>query len=167
MKNILFVYQKNNMIVLWIDPWTTNVWYAIVKKDLNKKELLDFWIIQTEPKLSIEQKIVEICDDLLQIISKFEVNKIVIEKLFFQTNTKTAMDVAQARWAIVYVASLKNIIISSYTPLELKKAITWNWKASKKQLQKAIKIFFNLNSLPTPDDARDAIRLAYMGILEK
>jgi crossover junction endodeoxyribonuclease RuvC len=55
--------------------------------------------------------------------------------------------------------------IQEYTPLQVKKAITWNGKANKIQLQNAIKIFFRLDSIPKPDDAADAIGLAYMGAL--
>ena len=96
----------------------------------------------------------------------FESKILVIEKLFFATNVKTAIDVAQVRWAILYKLACKNIEIFEYTPLELKSAICWNWKANKLQLQNAIKIFFWLSEIPKPDDAADAIWLAYMWILK-
>lgn len=154
------------MIVIWIDPWTTTVWYAIVEKSWNTKNLLDFWVISTTPKIPFEDKILEIIDDLEDLIKKYSPEKAVIEKLYFSTNTKTAIDVAQARWAIVYKLKSHWIKLEHYTPLELKSAICWNWKANKLQLQKAIQIFFSLESLPKPDDAADAIWLAYMGILK-
>jgi crossover junction endodeoxyribonuclease RuvC len=58
-----------------------------------------------------------------------------------------------------------NLKIQEYTPLQVKKAITWNGKANKIQLQNAIKIFFKLKDIPKPDDAGDAIWLAYMWAL--
>ena len=88
-----------------------------------------------------------------------------IEKLFFQTNLKTWIDVAQARWVIVYEVVKANIKLLEYTPLQVKKAITWNWKANKLQLQNAIKMLFSLDEIPKPDDAADAIWLAYMWAL--
>jgi crossover junction endodeoxyribonuclease RuvC len=154
------------MIVIWIDPWTTTVWYAIVEKNWNTKNLLDFWVISTTPKIPFEDKILEIINDLEDLIKKYSPEKAVIEKLYFATNTKTAIDVAQARWAIVYKLKSSWIKLEHYTPLELKSAICWNWKANKLQLQKAIQIFFQLETLPKPDDAADAIWLAYMGILK-
>lgn len=154
------------MIVIWIDPWTTTVWYAIVEKNWNTKNLLDFWVISTTPKIPFEDKILEIINDLEDLIKKYSPQKAVIEKLYFATNTKTAIDVAQARWAIVYKLKSSWIKIEHYTPLELKSAICWNGKANKLQLQKAIQIFFSLESLPKPDDAADAIWLAYMWILK-
>lgn len=154
------------MIVIWIDPWTTTVWYAIVEKNWNTKNLLDFWVISTTPKIPFEDKILEIINDLEDLIKKYSPQKAVIEKLYFATNTKTAIDVAQARWAIVYKLKSSWIKIEHYTPLELKSAICWNGKANKLQLQKAIQIFFSLKTLPKPDDAADAIWLAYMWILK-
>lgn len=151
------------MIILWIDPWTTTVWYAIVDKNWHKKTLIDYWVILTTPKMSFEEKIIEIISDISELIEKYSPEKAVIEKLYFQTNTKTAIDVAQSRWAIIYELYRKHLEIAEYTPLQLKKAITWNGKANKLQLQKSIKILFGLDEIPRPDDAADAIGLAYMG----
>lgn len=155
------------MIVIWIDPWTTTIWYAVIEKINNTKKLLDYWIIKTTPKISIKDKIIEISKDLDFLIKQYYPNRIVIEKLFCVKNIKTAIDVAQIRWVILYKFTKKNIEILEYTPLELKKAICSNWKANKLQLQNAIKIFFSLNEIPKPDDSADAIWLAYMWILEK
>lgn len=154
------------MIVIWIDPGTTTLGYAIVEKIWNKKILHDYWIIHTTPKISLKEKILEISSDLDILIEKYPPARVVIEKLFFTTNLKTWIDVAQVRWMILYKFARKDIEILEYTPLELKKAICGNWKANKIQLQNAIKIFFNLAKIPTPDDAADAIGLAYLWILK-
>lgn len=154
------------MIILWIDPWTTTVWYALVEKSKNSKKLLDYWVIETTPKAPLKDKILEISSDIDFIIEKYSPQRVVIEKLFFATNAKTAIDVAQVRGVLIYKFWLKNIDILEYTPLELKSAICWNGKANKLQLQKAIKIFFWLSEIPRPDDAADAIGLAYMWLLK-
>lgn len=150
------------MFILGIDPWTTTTWYALIKKENLNFILIDYWIFKTTPKIPIKDKLLEIWQDISYIINKFSPDLISIEKLFFQTNLKTWIDVAQARWVIVYEAMKNNKKIVEYTPLQVKKAITWNWKANKTQLQNAIKMLFNLDFIPTPDDAADAIWLAYM-----
>lgn len=155
------------MIVIWIDPGTTTVWYAIVEKNGNQKNLLDYWVIHTTPKMDLKDKIMEISNDLEVLIKKYSPNRVVIEKLFFTTNLKTWIDVAQVRWVILYEFAKRWIEILEYTPLELKSAICRNGKANKLQLQNAIKIFFWLSQIPKPDDAADAIGLAYMWILKK
>lgn len=155
------------MIVIGIDPGTTTVWYAIIEKQWNMKKLLDYWVIQTTPKMDLKDKIIEISHDIELLIEKYSPQRVVIEKLFFSTNVKTWIDVAQVRGVLLYIFAMKWIQILEYTPLELKSAICGNGKANKLQLQNAIKIFFSLDTIPTSDDAADAIWLAYMGILKK
>lgn len=150
------------MKILWIDPWTTTTGFAVIEKKNNNFILLDYWVLTTTPKIPIQDKILEIWTDIRSIISNFNPDIVSVEKLFFQNNVKTWIDVAQARWVILYEAMLANKKVLEYTPLQVKKAVTWNWKANKLQLQNAIKIIFNLEKIPKPDDAADAIWLAYM-----
>lgn len=155
------------MIILWIDPGTTTVWYCLLEEQNNKIKILDFGIFSTPPKIDLSLKLLEIWRDLNEIIKTYNVEKIVVEKLFFQTNVKTAIDVAQARWVVLYEAIKNNLIIEEYTPLQVKKAITWNGKANKAQLKKAIQILFWLEESPKYDDAADAVWMAYMWFLNK
>jgi len=153
------------MIILGIDPWTTTVWFSIIEKNWWSISLLDYWIFKTTPKIPIEEKLLEIWNDILHIINANKPNLIVIEKIYFQSNIKTGIDVSQARWVIMYEAIKNNVKILEYTPLQVKKAITWNWQANKLQLQNAIKMLFWMKEIPKPDDAADAIWMAYMWAL--
>ena len=155
------------MIILWIDPGTTTVWYCLLEDKNSKIKIIDYWVLKTVPKINLEIKLLEIWTDLVELIKTHKVEKIVIEKLYFQTNTKTAIDVAQARWVVMYEAIKNNLKIEEYTPLQVKKAITWNGKANKNQLKNAIKILFWLEEAPHYDDAADAIGMAYMWALNK
>lgn len=155
------------MIILGIDPGTTTVWFCVIKEENWHLELIDFWVLKTVPKIDLAIKLLEIWNDIQELIKNFQVEKIVIEKLFFQTNVKTAIDVAQARWVVLYEAIKNNLIIEEYTPLQVKKAVTWNGKANKNQLKKAIQFIFWLEESPTYDDAADAIWMAYMWFLNK
>jgi len=159
---LLFIIFTFNMIILWIDPWTTTTGFALIKKETNQYSLLDYWILSTTPKIPLPDKILELWSDLKEIIKIHKPEIISIEKLFFQTNLKTGIDVAQARWVMLYESIKSGASILEYTPLQVKKAITWNGKANKLQLQNAIKMIFKLDSIPKPDDAADAIGLAYM-----
>lgn len=153
-------------IILWIDPGITTIGYAIIKKHSNSDyELIDFGISSTTPKIDLSVKLLEIWKDMNNLIQNFKPDIMSIEKLFFQNNIKTWIDVAQARWVMMYEAMKNNLKILEYTPLQVKKAITWNGQAKKIQLQRAIQIIMKLEELPKPDDAADAIGLAYMGAL--
>lgn len=154
------------MRVIGIDPGTTTVWYAIVERDWNKKNLMDYGVIETTPKVPLKEKILEIARDLDFLIEKYQPQRVVIERLFFNNNITTGIDVSHVRGVIMYKFAIAGIEILEYTPLELKSAICGNGKADKLQLQKSIKIFFELSEIPKPDDAADAIWLAYMWILK-
>jgi crossover junction endodeoxyribonuclease RuvC len=83
-----------------------------------------------------------------------------IEKLFFNTNTTTAIDVAQARGVIVLTAAQAGIKIAQYTPLQVKQSVVGYGRAEKKQVQEMTKMFLHLDKIPKPDDAADALALA-------
>jgi len=153
------------MKILWIDPWTTTTGFALMQKDSGKFSLLDYWVFSTTPNIDLSIKLLEIWNDIQDIIKSFKPDVIVIEKLFFQTNLKTGIDVAQARWVIMYEAMRADLKILEFTPLQVKKAITGNGSANKLQLQNAIKMILWLDTIPKPDDAADAIWLAYMWAL--
>jgi crossover junction endodeoxyribonuclease RuvC len=153
------------MLILWIDPWTTTIGFALIKKEKQNYSLINYWVFKTMPKNNLNSKLLEIWNDIHETILKNKPDILSIEKLYFQNNAKTAIDVSQARWVIIYEAMKNNIRIQEYTPLQVKKAITWNGKANKIQLQNAIKIHFQLQNIPKPDDAADAIWLAYMWAL--
>ncbi|MFK7780131.1 MAG: crossover junction endodeoxyribonuclease RuvC [Candidatus Gracilibacteria bacterium] len=151
------------MLILGIDPGTTTTGYALVEKKSNIFTLIDYGVFTTTPKIPLPDKILEIGTDISTIIDNFNPDIVSVEKIFFQTNLKTGIDVAQARGVMIYEVMKKNKKILEYTPLQVKKAITGNGKANKLQLQNAIKMLFRLDSIPKPDDAADAIGLAYMG----
>ena len=151
-------------IILWIDPWTTTTWFAIIEssQDIN---LVDFGVISTTPKVADSLKLLEIWNDIWALLERYHPDLIVIEKLFFNNNITTGIQVAQARWVVMYEAAKKWIQTLEYTPLQVKKAITGNGRAGKAQLQNAIKMLMRLETIPKPDDAADAIGLAYMWYL--
>lgn len=153
------------MIILWIDPWTTTTGFAVIKKENSSFQIIDYWIFKTTPKIDLAIKLIEIWNDFKELVKNKKPDLVVIEKIFFQTNVKTGIDVSHARWVIMYESIKNNVSILEYTPLQVKKAITWNWKANKLQLQNAIKMLFGLDDIPKPDDAADAIWLAYMWAL--
>ncbi len=155
------------MKILGIDPGTTTVWYAIIEKNTHNFNLVDYWVIETAPKMKLEQKLVEISTDISNLIEIYKPERVGVEKLFFNTNITTWISVSHARWVIIHEIARRGLEFYEYTPLQIKKAITSNGQANKSQLQKAIQIIFGLSDIPKPDDAADAIAIAYMTGLER
>ena len=149
-------------IILGIDPGTTDVGFAVIELQKNKRTILTYGVIHTTPKAPQGQKLVEIMNDLEEIITQYSVTHAAIERLFFSTNLKTGIDVAQSRGVIVVTISKHGIPILEYTPLQVKKALCWNGKAEKKQIGRAVQLLFKLENIPKPDDAADALGIAYL-----
>ena len=89
-----------------------------------------------------------------------------MERLFFLRNVTNGIDVAQARWVIVYTLATHGIPIVEYTPLQVKAGIAGNWFAKKPQVQQALKMLLWLSEIPKPDDAADALAIAYLTSLK-
>ncbi|MDD2486964.1 MAG: crossover junction endodeoxyribonuclease RuvC [Candidatus Gracilibacteria bacterium] len=154
-------------IILGIDPGTTTTGFAVIEKQGRNVIILNYGIIETTPKECIENKLCDIGDDIKDIISEYNPDICGIEKLFFLKNLKTGIDVAQSRGTMIYLLAKAGIPIVEYTPLQVKMGICGNGNALKRQVQNALKIIYKLDSIPTPDDAADALAIAYITSLSK
>ena len=91
---------------------------------------------------------------------KYKPDAVAIEELFFNNNAKTAISVAQARGVLVAEVASLDIPIYEYTPLQIKQSVTGYGRADKGQVQQMVKMLLNLNAVPKPDDAADAMAVA-------
>ena len=154
-------------IILGIDPGTTTVGFAVLKRRHPVPEILDYGVISTTPKIPLAEKLVEICRDIGELCETYRPEACGIETLLFTTNVKTGIAVAQARGAIVAEIAKRGIPIAEFGPMQVKKSICGNGHAPKTQVQNALKMVFKLDEIPKPDDAADAIAIAYAASLAK
>ena len=89
---------------------------------------------------------------------------VAIEQLFFNKNVRTALTVGQARGVAILAAAHSGAIVSEYTPLQVKQAVVGYGRATKEQVQSMIKILLNMDHIPRPDDAADALAIAVCDI---
>ncbi len=149
------------MLVLGIDPGTATTGYGLVRED-DKGNLsaVDFGVIRTPSQDSMPQRLRQIFYRLREIISLHRPDTGVVEKLFFQSNVKTAISVGQARGVTLLALAETEIPIAEYTPLEIKQAVVGYGSADKQQVQHMIRALLNLEDIPKPDDAADALAVA-------
>ena len=149
--------MKNNTLrILGIDPGTATTGWAV----LEERNVIACGHIQTNKNLSPEERLLEIATDIENLIKKYQPAEAAVEDLFFFKNQKTVIQVAQARGAVLLTLKRKNVSIFSYTPLQVKQALTGYGRAEKKQIQEMTKSICGLKCLPKPDDAADAIAIA-------
>lgn len=154
---------------LWIDPWVRKLWYALINDDLS---IIDAWILLQEKKSPTRedqfQRANQIFDFFENLLEKYQIEKVAMEKLFFTTyNQNNAEFVYAIRWALMMLFLRKNVHVLEFTPIELKKFITWNGKADKILVQKTIMRFYSLQDIPEYNDAADALWLAYLAKIRK
>jgi len=151
------------MKILGIDPGTATTGYGIINSDRNKLTLIEYGCIKTAKTDKPEARLLEIFQDLTKLIKKHKPGRVVIEKLFFLSNVTTAMAVSQSRGVALLAAAINQVPIVELTPLQVKNSLTNYGKADKKQVQHMVKTLLDLNSVPKPDDAADALALAICG----
>lgn len=155
------------MRILGIDPGLATIGIGILTAEsANDLKDPDWLTITTPAGLPLPDRLLEIEKDLSQLLADWKPELVVIEKLFFATNAKTAIDVAQARGVIVCTVAKAGIRIVEATPLQMKLAITGDGQADKLQVQTMLKLLLHLQEIPKPNDAADALALAAYGALQ-
>ena len=149
------------MITLGIDPGLATVGFGVVESRIgNDFHALEYGAVLTESGKKVEDRLLEIYDNIDELCKTFRTNAAAVERLYFNTNEKTAINVAQARGVILLALTKNNVPVYEYTPLQIKQALTGYGRAEKKQIMYMVKTLLKLNSEPKPDDTADALAAA-------
>lgn len=148
------------MRILGIDPGYAIVGYGILDFERGNFKVVGFGAITTPAGMDFSQRLKTIYTDMEQIIDTYKPDEMGIEKLFFNTNEKTAIDVAQARGVTLLPAIMRNIPVYEYTPLQVKCSIVGYGRAEKKQVQEMTRTMLHLKQIIKPDDTADAVAIA-------
>ena len=148
------------MRILGIDPGYATVGYGLVDYCRCKFNPVAFGAVTTPAGIPFPRRLGDIYRDMISIIEKYKPDEMAVERLYFNTNTTTAIDVAQARGVIVLAAENSLLPVFEYTPLQVKQAVVGYGLAEKRQVIDMVKRLLNLKSAPKPDDAADAVAIA-------
>ena len=147
------------MRILGIDPGFAITGYSIIDYSGNKFKLIDSGAVTTKAGESFPLRLTKIYNELNLIIDKYSPDAISVEELFFNQNTKTAINVAQARGVILIVGCKREIPTFEYTPLQVKQAVTGYGRADKVQVQKMVQSILCEKTLPKLDDITDSMAI--------
>jgi crossover junction endodeoxyribonuclease RuvC len=148
------------MIIIGIDPGYAIVGIGVVEYVGNKFRTLEYNAITTPAGMATTERLKKIYQEMNMYLDKYNPDAVAIEELFFNSNQKTAINVAQARGVLLVAVANRNIPICEYTPLQVKQSVTGYGRADKKQIQTMVKMLLGLNAIPKPDDAADALAIA-------
>lgn len=148
------------MRILGIDPGYAIIGWGLLNYERGRFAPLDFGAVTTEAGTPFVQRLQQIYTDLSLILTKYQPDAMAIEKLYFQNNQKTAIEVAEARGVILLAAQNAGVPIYEYTPLQVKSAVTGFGQAQKPQVMEMTRRLLRLQQVPKPDDTADALAIA-------
>ncbi len=147
------------MVILGIDPGSRNLGYGLIEHKAGGVKLIEAGVIKFSPK-SLPEQILDLEFGLEEIFKRFEIDEVALEDIFFAYNPQSVLKLAQFRGAIAL--KLLQIVgnFYEYTPLQVKKALVGNGKASKEQVAFMVKRILNIKKEIKPFDVTDAIAVA-------
>lgn len=149
------------MLVLGIDPGTATTGYGLVREREDGSLLMvEYGVIETQSEDPLAKRLLVLFEKLKEIILLHNPEHGAVEKLFFQRNVRTALSVGQARGVAMLALAQASMAVFEYTPLEVKQAVAGYGGADKQQVQQMVRALLNLDDIPRPDDAADAIAVA-------
>ncbi|MGI8588678.1 MAG: crossover junction endodeoxyribonuclease RuvC [Chloroflexia bacterium] len=161
-------------MVLGIDPGTAIMGYGLVRHRAEQDEApggaawlgmsglaaVEYGAVRTPAHMPLVERLPRLYNGLVEVIREFQPGQVVIEELFFGRNVTTAISVGQARGVAVLAAAHCGLSVAEYTPMQVKQAVVGYGKATKDQVQQMVRMLLNLETVPQPDDAADALALA-------
>ena len=148
------------MRIVGIDPGYAIVGYGCIEYNNNSFRPLDFGAVLTEAGTPFHERLLAIDSEITEFLLRTKPQAVAVERLYFTSNQKTAIDVAQARGVILLSAAKLGIPIFEYTPLQVKMSVVGYGRAEKKQVMEMTRLILGLQKVPKPDDTADALAIA-------
>ena len=149
------------MLAIGIDPGTAITGYGLVRELADGSlQVVDYGVIQTPAGQAMPDRLVQIYQQLKQIIVLHSPQSGAVEKLFFARNVRTALSVGQARGVALLALAESGVEVAEYSPNEIKQAVVGYGAAEKMQVQMMVQALLDLEQIPQPDDAADALAVA-------
>ena len=152
--------KPEEKIILGLDPGFGRTGYAVLTGSKDAPRLIDYGLIETAADLKQAKRLALVVQWVEKVINLHHPHIVAVEKVFFASNTKTALQVGEARGALLVTLEKYKLPILEYTPPQVKLAVTGDGKADKKQIQKMLQLIFHLPQPIKSDDAADAVAIA-------
>ena len=145
------------MKVLAIDPGYGRCGMAVVEKSDNKEILLFSTCVETSAKADFAERLKIVADECSRLLTKYKPDAVAMERLYFSTNQKTAMQVAEVRGALINAASQSGLKVYEYTPGQVKSAAAGSGSADKTAVIRMLHVLMKIDKVIKHDDEYDAI----------
>ncbi|OGE84615.1 MAG: crossover junction endodeoxyribonuclease RuvC [Candidatus Colwellbacteria bacterium RIFCSPLOWO2_01_FULL_48_10] len=153
------------MVIIGIDPGTTAIGYGVIEKNGAALKPLAYGVIETSGNQA--EKLMEVDRRVAELIKKYKPELAAVETLYFSTNKKTAIAVAEARGVITLAVKRAGIRLMEFSPNNVKSVVTGDGQADKQAVEKIVCLTLNIKKFGARDDAADALALAIRGAAER
>jgi crossover junction endodeoxyribonuclease RuvC len=148
------------VFVLGIDPGLSRCGYGVVTRRGSALVAVAGGVISTEPSVPLPERLRTLSDELRALVAEFRPEAVVVERVFFQVNARTAMATGQAAGVALVAAAESGCEVAQYTANEVKQAVVGYGSATKEQVQRMVASVLGLSEPPRPPDVADALALA-------
>jgi crossover junction endodeoxyribonuclease RuvC len=148
------------MIILGIDPGTAALGWGLIEQTAGRLRAIDHGCLATSPDLALGERLLAIHRHVADLIALHQPSVVAVERVFFSRNAQTAIAVGHARGVVLLAAAEAALPVREATPNEVKSAIAGYGAADKQMVQRMVQLVLGMSSLPTPDDAADALAIA-------
>jgi crossover junction endodeoxyribonuclease RuvC len=150
-----------DMLILGIDPGTATTGYGLVREEDDGSIIaIDYGVITTKPDTPMPRRLQHIYKEVKRLIAEHKPDAAAIEEMFFGKNVTAAISVAQGRGVALMAMADADLPIREYKPAQIKQSIAGYGNAPKEQMQEMVRTLLNLEKIPKPDDAADALAIA-------
>lgn len=147
------------MRTLGVDPGTAILGFGVVDGD-DDASLVDFGAILTSSSDPMHLRLRILYDGIIDVITRHQPDVLAVEQLFFARNVTNAIAVGQARGVVLLAAAQHDMAVHEYKPNEVKLTVAGYGGADKHQVQEMVRMTLDLDDIPRPDDAADALAVA-------
>ncbi len=148
------------MRIIGIDPGVAITGYGVVDEQDGVFVRVASGCISTKKELLTAVRLEQIYNQMMGLIQTYRPQAVAVEKLFFNKNTRTALQVGEARGIVILATALSKVEFFEYTPLQVKQAVAGYGKAEKGQVQRMVQMLLQLQQVPPVDDEADALAVA-------
>ena len=148
------------MFVLGVDPGLTRCGYGAVRREGGKLVAVAAGVLSTPASAGLPERLGELQRNLRALLAELRPDAVAVERVFFQSNVRTAMSVGQASGVALAEAVNAGCSVAEYTPTQVKSSVTGSGTADKQQVQRMVQSLLGLAAPPKPADAADALALA-------
>jgi crossover junction endodeoxyribonuclease RuvC len=149
------------MLVVGIDPGLTRCGVGVVQGEVGRPlSLVDVTVLRTPADTALADRLHALDELLGSWLDRHRPDAVAVERVFSQHNVRTVMGTAQVSGLALVAAARRGIPVATYTPSEMKAAVTGSGRADKQQVGAMVTRLLRLPQRPTPADAADALGLA-------